>query len=79
MSQEQDKNTEQAKKKLYKASLNLPKTDFDMRAGLLKKEPAIQAEWQEGDLYGAIRQANEDGESFLLHDPKDLETDSGRL
>ena len=28
-------------KKTYKNTLNLPKTDFDMRAGLLEKEPAV--------------------------------------
>ena len=55
-------------KKTYKDTLNLPKTDFDMRAGLLKKEPAIQARWAKEDLYGKIRAARETADRFILHD-----------
>ncbi len=55
-------------KKTYKDTLNLPKTDFDMRAGLLAKEPAIQARWRASDLYGRIRRARKGGERFILHD-----------
>ena len=42
-------------KNKYKETLNLPATGFDMRAGLLKKEPAFQARWHEEDLYGQLR------------------------
>jgi len=52
----------------YKDTLNLPRTDFDMRAGLLKKEPALQARWAEQDLYGQIRAARAGAERFILHD-----------
>ena len=52
----------------YKDTLNLPKTDFDMRAGLLKKEPAIQAAWRERDLYAQIRAARDGSDRFILHD-----------
>jgi isoleucyl-tRNA synthetase len=55
-------------KNAYKDTLNLPRTDFDMRAGLLKKEPAIQARWELTDLYGRIRQARQGKSRFILHD-----------
>ncbi|MCY2927797.1 MAG: class I tRNA ligase family protein, partial [Planctomycetota bacterium] len=52
----------------YKDSLNLPVTDFDMRAALLQKEPAIQARWKADDLYGQIRAARAGAPRFILHD-----------
>lgn len=52
----------------YKDTLNLPKTEFDMRAGLLKKEPALQQRWSEEDLYGRIRSARKGCPRFILHD-----------
>jgi isoleucyl-tRNA synthetase len=57
-----------ADKKKYKDTLNLPRTDFDMRAGLLKKEPAMQQQWQQQDLYGRLRDARREGEPFVFHD-----------
>ncbi len=57
-----------ADKKNYKDSLNLPKTSFDMRAGLVKKEPVIQAKWKDERLYEAIRKQREGAERFILHD-----------
>ena len=39
----------------YKATLNLPKTDFPMRGGLPKKEPEIMAHWESLDLYKKLR------------------------
>ena len=41
----------------YKATLNLPKTDFPMRANLAQREPGILKEWQDTDLYQQIRTA----------------------
>ncbi|MBL7218507.1 MAG: isoleucine--tRNA ligase [Phycisphaerae bacterium] len=55
-------------KKSYKDTLNLPKTDFDMRAGLVKKEPAFQAKWAEEGLYEQIREARKGAPRFILHD-----------
>ena len=55
-------------KNAYKDTLNLPSTGFDMRAGLVRKEPAIQARWKQQDLYARIRQARGGADSFLLHD-----------
>jgi isoleucyl-tRNA synthetase len=52
----------------YRQTLNLPRTAFDMRAGLLKKEPAIQARWREQNLYGQLRAAREGKARFILHD-----------
>jgi len=51
----------------YKTTLNLPKTDFPMRAGLPKREPEWLAKWADMDLYEALR-AKEGRKPFLLHD-----------
>ena len=55
-------------KSTYKDTLNPRNTDFAMRAGLLEKEPAIQAAWKNRDLYGQIRVARSGAERFVLHD-----------
>ncbi len=52
----------------YKDTLNLPKTDFPMRANLAKREPGRVAGWREQDLYGRIRQARTGRQKFILHD-----------
>ena len=52
----------------YSATLNLPKTDFPMRAGLPQKEPEILARWAEIDLYGKLRAAGKGRPKFVLHD-----------
>lgn len=51
-----------------KDTLNLLKTDFSMRAGLAKKEPEYQKEWEENNLYGRILEKNKDKETYILHD-----------
>ena len=43
----------------YKTTLNLPKTDFPMRAGLPKKEPEILARWKQMNLYRKLREEYE--------------------
>src|ERR1035437_2768995 len=60
--------TEKPDKNIYKDSLNLPKTDFDMKANLLNKEPALQARWKQEDLYGRIRRERNGAKRFVLHD-----------
>ena len=35
----------------YNKTINLPKTDFPMRAGLPKREPEMLKRWQEQDVY----------------------------
>ncbi len=52
----------------YKDTLNLPKTDFPMKAGLAAREPETLARWQADDLYGQIQMARADAELFVLHD-----------
>ena len=39
----------------YKQTLNLPKTEFPMKANLVKKEPEILERWENLDLYKLIR------------------------
>jgi isoleucyl-tRNA synthetase len=52
----------------YKSTLNLPQTDFPMKAGLVQREPERLRQWQEQDLYGQIRQASAGKPKFVLHD-----------
>ncbi|MEO0543650.1 MAG: isoleucine--tRNA ligase [Pseudomonadota bacterium] len=52
----------------YSKTLNLPQTNFPMRAGLPKKEPEIIARWQEMDLYQALRDDAKGREKYILHD-----------
>ncbi|PSB01723.1 isoleucine--tRNA ligase [Merismopedia glauca] len=51
----------------YKDTVNLPKTQFDMRANAVKREPEIQAFWAENQIYENLSQQNP-GEIFILHD-----------
>ena len=52
----------------YKDTLNLPKTDFPMKANLAQREPLILKKWEEINLYGKIREKNKSCESFIFHD-----------
>jgi isoleucyl-tRNA synthetase len=52
----------------YKDTLNLPRTDFPMKADLPKREPALLADWDRAGLYGAIRRARAGRPRFVLHD-----------
>ena len=51
-----------------KQILNLPHTDFAMKADLAQREPKMLAEWEQSDLYGRIRAASRGRPRFLLHD-----------
>jgi len=51
-----------------KNSLLLPKTDFPMRADLVKREPGRVAHWDKLDLYGKIQAARANRPAFVLHD-----------
>lgn len=51
----------------YKDTLNLPNTDFPMRANLPQKEPAILAKWQKMGLYQTVHQARKGKKKFILH------------
>jgi len=52
----------------YRDTLNLPRTDFPMRAQLNKREPEILARWQEMDLYRLVNERNRGRERYILHD-----------
>ncbi len=55
-------------KKDFKQTLNLPSTDFPMKADLPQREPAFIKKWEEGDLYSKIREAGKGRKKFVLHD-----------
>ena len=46
-------------KSQYDSTLNLPKTLFEMRAGLPKKEPVMLKDWDDNDLYNQLMSAHE--------------------
>ena len=52
----------------FNATLNLPKTDFPMRASLAKREPDMLNNWQELDVYNVMLKKNEGKPLFNLHD-----------
>ena len=52
----------------YKATLNLPRTDFPMKADLPRREPVQLAAWLAMDLETAIRRARKGRPKFILHD-----------
>ena len=52
----------------YKDTLNLPVTDFPMKANLPQREPEIIARWKKDDLYGRMMKAGEGNPKYLLHD-----------
>jgi len=52
----------------YNSTLNLPKTDFPMRAGLPKSEPETLKRWQETDVYNKLMEHNEGKPLYVLHD-----------
>ncbi len=52
----------------YKETLNLPRTDFPMKADLPRREPLFLKRWAEIDLYGRIRAQSQGRPKFVLHD-----------
>lgn len=52
----------------YNKTINLPKTDFPMRAGLPQREPEIQARWEKEDVYNELLKKNEGKPLYVLHD-----------
>ena len=52
----------------YDATLNLPKTEFPMRAGLPKREPEMLRHWEELGIYSEMLKKNEGKPLFNLHD-----------
>lgn len=52
----------------YNATLNLPKTEFPMRAGLPKSEPETLKNWEEEKIYEKLMEKNEGKPLYVLHD-----------
>jgi isoleucyl-tRNA synthetase len=52
----------------YKDTLNLPRTDFPMKANLAAREPEMLRNWEEERLYQEIQKSRESRELFVLHD-----------
>lgn len=52
----------------YNKTLNLPKTDFPMKASLPLREPEMMKKWEEEDLYKSVLKKNEGKPMYVLHD-----------
>ena len=52
----------------WKDTVNLPRTDFPMKANLPTSEPETLARWNAMDLYGKIRERRAGAPKFVLHD-----------
>lgn len=52
----------------YKATLNLPRTDFAMKANLAQREPGFVEQWQVKKLYQKLRELRLSAPKFILHD-----------
>ena len=52
----------------YKDTLNLPRTDFAMKADLVTREPERLKKWEAAGLYQKIQSARAGAPKFVLHD-----------
>lgn len=52
----------------YKQTMNLPRTDFAMRANLPENEPKRLKFWNDIDIYHKVLEKNKDNQPFVLHD-----------
>ena len=52
----------------YKTTINLPQTDFPMKADLARREPLQLAKWAEQRIYERIREVSRGRPTFVLHD-----------
>ncbi len=52
----------------YKDTLNLPRTDFPMKANLVAREPDLLKHWEETGIYRQIQEARHDAPLYVLHD-----------
>ena len=53
---------------IYKHTINLPQTDFPMKADLAQREPAMAEAWEERGLYAKLREVARGRPRFVLHD-----------
>jgi isoleucyl-tRNA synthetase len=54
--------------KSYRDTLNLPKTNFSMKANLTQREPQLRKEWAKMNIYAKIRQERSGASLYTLHD-----------
>src|SRR3989441_315512 len=52
----------------FKNTLNLPRTDFPMKADLPRREPKILEQWDRMDVYAALRRSRSGRPRYVLHD-----------
>ncbi|WP_322959402.1 isoleucine--tRNA ligase [Mycoplasmopsis cynos] len=52
----------------YKNTLNMPQTDFEMRANLTNKEKYFSEFWLNNDIYNKVIKKNQNNSKFILHD-----------
>ncbi len=54
----------------FKDTLNLPQTDFPMKANLSQREPEMLREWEDNHIYAKIQERNRDSSlgAYILHD-----------
>jgi isoleucyl-tRNA synthetase len=52
----------------YKNTLNLPQTDFPMKANLTEREPLMMKFWEDSKIYEKIQQKNRKNKHYILHD-----------
>ena len=52
----------------YKDTLNLPQTDFAMKANLYQREPEILEKWEQNKLYTKLEETGKDKPLYVLHD-----------
>ncbi|MCG2720534.1 MAG: class I tRNA ligase family protein, partial [Thermodesulfovibrionales bacterium] len=52
----------------YKDTLNLPQTDFPMKANLAQKEPLMLKFWEENRIYAKLQEKNRGQKHYILHD-----------
>jgi isoleucyl-tRNA synthetase len=52
----------------YKQTINLPQTDFPMKADLARREPDVQKFWEQQRIYEKLREVASGRPTFILHD-----------
>lgn len=52
----------------YKDTLNLPQTDFPMKANLSQREPEMLKSWEEKKIYQKVQEKNRSEKPYILHD-----------
>ena len=63
----------------YGKTLNLPETEFPMRAGLPQREPDFLKFWEENDIYGKKQALHAGHKKFVLHDGPPLAASIPRM